>query len=326
MSERIYAALRERIMEGALTPGLILREGELAETIGVGRTPARMALRRLQSDALVIKREGRGFCVAGEDSPGQEFRRPLRDLLPDLVGEIVAGAAIRPWRRGVYPTVERQIASCLVFGRFQINQTALADAFGVSRTIAHEVLVNLERIGFVRHEDNGRWYAGRLQPRELEEMYELRWLLEPVALRQAAPGLRPLQLVGLRSHLVKAIEAGEWNGEDLNDIETALHVDTVLRCTNRRMGNVLRYCQLPVIVSYATVLRGRDVRRSPTGIPETLAEHLEVVELLLAGRVDAAAQALEAHIRHGLEFTLPHFADPPALPADKLPPYMIEAD
>ena len=45
VSDRIYTALRARIVGGALMPGLILREGELAETVGVGRTPARLALK-----------------------------------------------------------------------------------------------------------------------------------------------------------------------------------------------------------------------------------------------------------------------------------------
>ena len=48
-----YAALRRAIVAGQLPPGLRLSENELAETLGVSRTPVREALLRLREDQLV---------------------------------------------------------------------------------------------------------------------------------------------------------------------------------------------------------------------------------------------------------------------------------
>ncbi len=64
-SERVYAALREEILEGTLAPGAPLGEIEQSERLGVSRTPLREALSRLQADGLVEARGGRGLVVTG---------------------------------------------------------------------------------------------------------------------------------------------------------------------------------------------------------------------------------------------------------------------
>lgn len=53
-AEQAYSAIRDGIMNGALKPGDSLVEQELAEKIGVSRTPVRQALARLGLEGLVI--------------------------------------------------------------------------------------------------------------------------------------------------------------------------------------------------------------------------------------------------------------------------------
>jgi DNA-binding GntR family transcriptional regulator len=50
---RVYAALRDAIVRAELVPGAQLSENELAEQLGVSRTPIREALGRLRDDRLV---------------------------------------------------------------------------------------------------------------------------------------------------------------------------------------------------------------------------------------------------------------------------------
>jgi DNA-binding GntR family transcriptional regulator len=52
-AERAYAALLDAIVTGELAPGDRLRDQELAEQLGVSRTPVREALRRLEDEGLV---------------------------------------------------------------------------------------------------------------------------------------------------------------------------------------------------------------------------------------------------------------------------------
>ena len=51
---RVYKALRDRIVRGRLAPGARLIELELADRLGVSRTPLRAALQRLQAEGYVL--------------------------------------------------------------------------------------------------------------------------------------------------------------------------------------------------------------------------------------------------------------------------------
>ncbi len=63
-TDRAYNVLKTRIVNLELPPGAILREDELTETLGLGRTPIREALQRLARDDLVIILPRRGMYVA----------------------------------------------------------------------------------------------------------------------------------------------------------------------------------------------------------------------------------------------------------------------
>jgi DNA-binding GntR family transcriptional regulator len=62
-SERAQAALRDAILRGELAAGAHLGEVELAERLGVSRTPVREALARLAAEGLVEAHAHRGARV-----------------------------------------------------------------------------------------------------------------------------------------------------------------------------------------------------------------------------------------------------------------------
>ncbi|GAB3984020.1 GntR family transcriptional regulator [Actinoallomurus acanthiterrae] len=53
LRDQAYRMLRDAIVEGDLAPGEIIRDGELAERVGLSRTPVREALARLADEGLV---------------------------------------------------------------------------------------------------------------------------------------------------------------------------------------------------------------------------------------------------------------------------------
>lgn len=64
MRDEVYDTLLRWIMEGVLRPGEKLLDKDLAETLGVSRTPVREALRRLEDKGLVEASAGRWTRVA----------------------------------------------------------------------------------------------------------------------------------------------------------------------------------------------------------------------------------------------------------------------
>src|SRR5260370_15580930 len=59
----VYGRLRSEIRHQELKPGDRLREADLAERLGVSRTPVREALKRLEADGLAQVAPPRGFVV-----------------------------------------------------------------------------------------------------------------------------------------------------------------------------------------------------------------------------------------------------------------------
>jgi DNA-binding GntR family transcriptional regulator len=62
-AEDAYVAIRQEILRGEREAGEWLREGDLATSLGVSRTPVREALRRLASEGLVRHERHRGVQV-----------------------------------------------------------------------------------------------------------------------------------------------------------------------------------------------------------------------------------------------------------------------
>src|SRR4051812_43714044 len=92
-AERTLASLRELILDGDLRPGTRLGEVELAERLGVSRTPVREALTRLAADGLVEITPNRGARVATWTVAELEGVFDLRmSLEPQLTGFAVAHA------------------------------------------------------------------------------------------------------------------------------------------------------------------------------------------------------------------------------------------
>jgi len=66
-ADRAYFAIRELIVTLELPPGGVVREPELTERLGIGRTPVREALRRLAQERLVEVFPRRGMFVTKVD-------------------------------------------------------------------------------------------------------------------------------------------------------------------------------------------------------------------------------------------------------------------
>lgn len=62
--DQVYKAIRDRITSGSLQRGARIHQEDLAEELGVSRTPVREALRRLAAEGLVEMRTNRGARVA----------------------------------------------------------------------------------------------------------------------------------------------------------------------------------------------------------------------------------------------------------------------
>src|SRR4029077_20628074 len=87
---RVYTALREGIVRGSLAPGARLVETEIAQRLGVSRTPVREALTRLEREGYVPTPPGK----RARPTVASLTRDDVRELLY-IVGELEGLAAHR---------------------------------------------------------------------------------------------------------------------------------------------------------------------------------------------------------------------------------------
>lgn len=67
LADRAYVAIRDLIVSLELPPGALIDERQLVESLDIGRTPVREALRRLSQEQLVEVFPRRGMFVTGVD-------------------------------------------------------------------------------------------------------------------------------------------------------------------------------------------------------------------------------------------------------------------
>lgn len=77
-----------------------------------------------------------------------------------------------------------------------------------------------------------------------------------------------------------------------------------------------------VYATYDTVQRNSGPFDHGSGLQEAVEDHGVDLDHLLDGDVDGAASALELHLHCAFELCVPHLKDLPALPREKIPPYM----
>jgi DNA-binding GntR family transcriptional regulator len=314
--EVIYDVLRDHIAERRLTPGLVLSESNVARAFKASRVPVRAALRRLRAEGLVNEFNGRGYLAGPGEIP--PIRIDLSEAGFRLPALLEAQLASRNRWEHIYPSVEHAVAVCLAYGRFMLNESSLAERYSVSRTVAHEVLTKLERTGIVTRDQNQRWYAGPLTAKNIREHFEIRWLLEPVALRQAFPRLDPRDLKRKRDTVMR-IKDGRPSPDKLERVEQDLHIELISQCDNELVLEIVKRSQLPLFAAHTTFHR----YQRPEEIKAMVSDHSAILDRLIVGQLEPAAAMLETHIRRSLNACIRIWEQLGEIPKEMLPNYMI---
>lgn len=102
-AQRVYAALRERLLRGDMPVGRRLVEQQLAAEFQCSRTPVREALRRLEGDGHIVRDPGGGMC------PSPPSVKSMRELYEVRVAieELVARRAATAGDRGRIEAIEQ---------------------------------------------------------------------------------------------------------------------------------------------------------------------------------------------------------------------------
>ena len=145
--EEVYQHLKHGIITCALPPGQVLYEGELAEHLGVSKTPIREALTRLQQEGLVKFLPRKGYLVTTltlrDIQEIFEIRLILERAATVLAAESITGDEISKLEQYLTVNIDPNDKST-VYGYIQANKDfhiAIAEASRNRRLVEH-----LERV------------------------------------------------------------------------------------------------------------------------------------------------------------------------------------
>ncbi|WP_196821521.1 GntR family transcriptional regulator [Arthrobacter sp. CAN_A6] len=109
LADVAYEAIRDRLVMLDIKPGDLLNDDLLAQDLGVGRTPVREALKRLELDRLVVSYPRRGTFATRVEVTDLAYISEIRTQLEPLAASRaarVAPASVREQLREVVRAVE----------------------------------------------------------------------------------------------------------------------------------------------------------------------------------------------------------------------------
>lgn len=313
-----YAAIESKIMEAIekelLPAGVVVTEDPIARLFGTSRTPVRMAFNKLESLGLLERFEGRGFIVSGADEPQRiVVTHQMLGLDKELVQLPQPMAAQRIAR-----AFEGSIAQALPFGLYRVNEQAAADHFDVSRTIIRELLSRFQDRGLLRKDLRSHWVVGPLTAQDVAHYFAIRAKLEPLALLESAPLLSQDHISRMQVRVHAAMKTSEEiTLSDLNRLETDLHVTLLSKSPNPHLRRMIHQSQIALSVNQVFA---ETVGTKPFSL--ALMEHCVVLEFLIRGSWNAAANALEEHLNLSAERTRKRLMAFSVFPEPELPDYL----
>ncbi|WP_053204332.1 GntR family transcriptional regulator [Jiangella muralis] len=202
-----------------------------------------------------------------------------------------------PRREGLRVSVARALREAIVSGEMEpgtvYSAPSLGQRFGISATPVREALLDLLGEGLVSAVPNKGFRVAELSDQDLDEITDLRLLLEPPAVRRATASIPRHDVPALRG-LAQEI-AGRASAGDLiayNEGDHRFHVRLLDYAGNQRLVDLISQ------LCYKTRLAALAPLVEQGALVPAAAQHLELVDLIEAGDGAAAEALMERHLRH----------------------------
>jgi DNA-binding GntR family transcriptional regulator len=211
----------------------------------------------------------------------------------DLEEEAGASPKTFAWQ-SFYYDFENTVILRAVFGSFRINELALARHYNVGRTVAGDILNHAAKNGIVVRDDKSRWWINPLDEERFRDLYEVRLLLEPAALKTAMQNIPGEALETMRQRLIAVSRKfPDVASAELDALEEDLHVATLQYSANSEILEALKRTRCVLVA-------GKHIQRAVRGtlpIDAFMDEHLDIMNAIAAGNYPLAEQALTSHLQ-----------------------------
>ncbi|MFB9791833.1 GntR family transcriptional regulator [Shinella granuli] len=182
LHDTLVGRLRDMIIEGHLSPGTRLNEGQLGQMLGVSRTPLREAIKYLASEGLVELVPSRGAVVKRFGAKDVKDMLSVLATLEELAGRLACASARDEEIAEIRALHDRMVRHYKAGDRleyYKLNQAIHTRIVAISGNAAlaevHGMLqTRLKRIRFVGHEGPEKWAAAVGEHEEMVAALEAR--------------------------------------------------------------------------------------------------------------------------------------------------------
>ncbi|MBM3727999.1 MAG: GntR family transcriptional regulator [Acidobacteria bacterium] len=170
----------------------------------------------------------------------------------------------------------------------RIVERKLAGQFNASLTAVREALIELETEGYVTKKPNASTHVKRLTPEDIEEVFDVRGMLEAGAVEQAAIMASPSDIRLMEERFFDLLEAARTADKRVfMRRDFAFHEQIWKSVRNPYLTNALTRLVLPMIASCADRL----VSGAPFDLLRDAQSHLPLLDAIKAGNPESARLA-----------------------------------
>src|SRR5260370_41845828 len=108
--------------------------------------------------------------------------------------EAIEPNAANPLAEQVYQRLKRDIFNFRLFPGDRFSENGIAQYYGVSRTPMRDALFRLQREGYLEVGFRRGWKVARIDFYQMDQLYELRIVLEVAALERMTTGYEPARV------------------------------------------------------------------------------------------------------------------------------------
>ncbi len=202
-------------------------------------------------------------------------------------------ASVRP-RTYLADRVYEQLRGAIVAREFDadepLTEHELCARFGVSRTPVREALAKLERDHLVRVVPKKGAFIRTLSHDEVRDLYEVREVLEALAVRLAAPSVDRGDLAGF-DHRFRALKGARATYADVRVLGEEFHRYLIKSSGNAKLAEVLDQIRERIWSVWTMSIV------APRRVQAIVREHLAIIAALRAGDARRAERLMVQHVR-----------------------------
>lgn len=169
----------------------------------------------------------------------------------------------------------------------------LAEKLGVSKTPIREALNRLKKERLIEGTAYHGFFVARISPEDIEEIYELREVLEGLAARNATKKINQEQVKQLNSIIRSFEDCIRKNDlKCYSSLDLEFHNLLATISKNKRLFEIMQLLrnQTRILMSTSVVLPGR--------VEASLKEHKNIIKAVVDRKPDVAEQFAREHIKN----------------------------